>query len=466
MELRGALEDNILTLLCWDETHAPGLALRLTPEIFSTRAYRKIADIACDHIGQYSLPPRSHLIDLLEDDLRKSAEGSLLRDTLARMEDLARDIQPDFVLTKLDEYITTRKLAQALEASADALSRGDLAAAREALYASNVTPDPNKPGIWLHDSKAMLAVLETPERNFFSSGVEVLDARGCRPERKAVDVLIAAAKRGKSWSLIEKGKANVMLGHNVLHITLENSEEITAKRYMQSMFALTLRQITTHRLARLVKDELGRCTSIDFDEIQPDSLESIKKTVLARRIKGLKNRGKLLIKEFPTGELTIGHLNAYLDALEREHSFIPDLVLIDYPNLMALPTKDFRISLGMIFRQIRGIAVKRNIAISTVTQGNRISAQAKTVTSGHVGEDFSMIGTADLVITYSQTGEERKIGLARLLVSEARSAEDKFVTLITQSYPTGQFCIDSCYMSKLAESELDRLTGGSDEDDE
>ena len=71
---------------------------------------------------------------------------------------------------------------------------------------------------------------------------------------------------------------------------------------------------------------------------------------------------------------------------------------------------------------------------------------AKVVKDDMVAEDVSKIATADNVITYSQTEQERKLGLARLWVSNARNDEDKFMILISQCYAAGQFCLNSTLM--------------------
>jgi hypothetical protein len=80
------------------------------------------------------------------------------------------------------------------------------------------------------------------------------------------------------------------------------------------------------------------------------------------------------------------------------------------------------------------------------SQGNREAATSKLVTGEMASEDYSKIATADNVITYSQTLQEKALGLARIFVSQGRNDEDKFVSLITQSYATGQFCLDSTLM--------------------
>ena len=211
------------------------------------------------------------------------------------------------------------------------------------------------------------------------------------------------------------------------------------------------------RVPTFTRDSLGRCSSIEYDTLAPEIIAAGSRDKLRGKLRSI--RGKLLIKEFPTSTLTMGQYNAYLDMLERTEGFVPDLVLIDYPDLMALDTSSLRIDTGRLFRQLRGVAVARNHALVTVTQGNRSSDSARVVTTSMVAEDWSKIGTADTVLTYSQTSEERELGLARVLVAAARDQQDKYIVLISQSYATGQFCLDSVYFSKFLEEEVDRLSG-------
>jgi hypothetical protein len=42
-------------------------------------------------------------------------------------------------------------------------------------------------------------------------------------------------------------------------------------------------------------------------------------------------------------------LNAYLDGLERFHKITPDIIAVDYPDLMAIDSKNMRIDIGRTF---------------------------------------------------------------------------------------------------------------------
>ena len=463
--LKGGLEDNVLTLLCYSDEYANALTLKLTPDLFSTRNYRKIAEKTFAHITAYGRPPGDHLRDIMEDDLRRGEEGTLLTKILDDMHGLySNGFQAAYVLNELDRYISIRKLTAAVEDASDALARGDIETAERSLYQRDITQAATQ-GIWLHDTKAMLNFLYQHEEDEYSSGIEIFDRRGISPRRKEMFLVIGAKKVGKSFWAVQAGKENMLRRKKVLHVTLENSEEVTAQRYVQALFALTKEKAETLRIPIFKKDQLGRCTSIDFEQRTFDAITLDNKGSVAKKLGALKNRAHLLIKEFPTGGLTLAHLNAYLDQLSRNENFRPDLLIVDSGNKMAMRGDHFRTDLGQNIIGLRGIAVARNLAVFTTTHSNRQGDGARLVTgAGHVGEDYSMLGTADTICTISRTSAEKQAGLARLLVDAARNFGDAWVAMIAQNYATAQFCLDSVYMNKHIEEEVSKFSGKDDDE--
>ena len=152
----------------------------------------------------------------------------------------------------------------------------------------------------------------------------------------------------------------------------------------------------------------------------------------------------------------------YLDLLEKQDKFIPDEIIIDYPDLMYINPERLRIDTGAVYKNLRGLGVTRNAAVVAVSQSNRESETAKVVRGYHATEDWSKLGTADNVYTISRTKEEKLIGLARVFAEKGRNAErDQFMVLIAQNYMIGQFAIDSVYMTEDISTEAEQATGGS-----
>ncbi len=154
----------------------------------------------------------------------------------------------------------------------------------------------------------------------------------------------------------------------------------------------------------------------------------------------------IYIKQFPTGQMTVPMLQAYLDNLEATQGFLPDLILVDYPDLMSISKDNYRLGLDDVYKALRGLAVTRNVALAVVSQSHRQAAKAKQVGAENVAEAYSKIATADTVITYTQTKGEQKLGLARLHVAAGRNDADKITVVISQQYGTGAFVIDSNLM--------------------
>jgi replicative DNA helicase len=186
---------------------------------------------------------------------------------------------------------------------------------------------------------------------------------------------------------------------------------------------------------------------------------------LDRRVGRYRQAGRLLVQHFPSGMLTYTQLAAYLDMLELTHKFKPDVVLLDYLMLMDVNPRELRVSIGKLTQNLRGMASLRQFALLTVTQGNRLSKDARLVTSKHVAEDWSIVATSDTFITYSQTIEERHRGLARILVDKSRKSGDKWIALITQAYDIGQFSLDSEYMNRYLETEVAQYIEDDEQDD-
>jgi len=454
-DLRGSLEENVLTLLVWDDSNATTVALSVRPDLFSTKAYREIAAAATAYLDRFGRAPKNHIADLLENTIRKADGGHLILDIIWHMEKLHPTLHVEYVLSELERFVTLRTMAMALEDAVEAVHAGDIERAYEALN-QQIKPVNYSPGIWMHDPDAVLSFLDHTEEDRFSSGVEVLDRRNVVPQRKTMTLLVAPTKRGKSWYLVNVGKANMMIGRSVLHITLEMSEQQTAKRYVQALFGLTQEHSARVRIPIIRRDndkDDGNFLGIDFDTIQTEKLDADMRTKIANKLRALKNRKPILIKEFPTGSLTVSQLKNYLEMLKRTSSYVPDVLLVDYPDLMAIDSKDRRGSLGNTFVQLRGIAVANNMALVTVTQSNRDSDNANVVGISMVSEDWSKIATADTVLTFNRTDAEEKRGLARLYAAALRGQQGNFFVLITQSYMTGQFCLDSVYFDNAVKEE-------------
>lgn len=301
-------------------------------------------------------------------------------------------------------------------------------------------------GVFLNDTTKALRFLDG-DPTLCSTGIPALDAVNLGPKPGQMLLLIGPKGRGKSWWTIDLGKKCLLQNKKVVHITLEMSTEQVIPRYYQAMFAAAQTN-EPYNITQLELDQLGRITKLNRDVKKPKiSFDDPRiRRLLGNKIAQFGARlGRLVVKDFATNYLTVAKIDAYLDYLELNTGFIPQALIIDYPDLMNMKG-DLREALGRTFVELRGLLQRRKLAGIFPTQGNRTSWDADTTKASMVSEDASKVMTADMVLTLSQTPAEEALGLARLGVAHNRGGKDKFVVLLSQNYDTGQFALSSARM--------------------
>lgn len=447
-KLSGALQENLLTLLCFSDTSSQLVRNSVEPELFTSQVYRDILERVYDYLDRFKRPPKEHLADLLEDVLRKGNPQSELYEQIILAANETKDnINDEYVLGQLDTFIRQQRMKVGIVQASQLITEGDLDQAEVVLEAAlRSRLQLFRPGLTLRD---VLKELRTGDdrHEVINLGIPEIDKRRLGPGRKELHLFIGPPGRGKSWYLGHITKRALMQRLRVAVVTLEMSEKSWGVRLLQGLFAITRREGVV-LYSKMERDKLGRLIGLDQTKLRKVMAFTDDATIrrISEKLDSFEGRLNLFIREFPTRGLTMHGLRAYLDALERMQRFLPDLLVLDYADLMKLDPKNYRLELGTLYQDLRGLAVERNMMLATASQANREGAGARLVLDTHTAEDFSKIGTTDCAITYSQTPAERQLGLARLFVSKGRSEEDRFTILITQSYATGQFCLDSIRM--------------------
>jgi hypothetical protein len=448
-----SLQESILAALLFDDKSGAAVAAQVTPALFD-ESYREVAEKALAYRRKYSKAPGLTHLDDLFGRLLQPGRAPRIRRLVFDLAELSEGINGPYIVASTQEYVREQTIKAALVQANSRFEQGGENLADDvegilhtALRYRTTTLDA---GTFLNDTKRALKFFDRNEDGI-SFGIPEFDRMGLVLAPKKQTLLIAPKGTGKSWSCVHVGVESLRQQKRVLHITLEMPEEEVIPRYYQKIFAIASRR-DEYEKAFLDFDRLGRLSGWRTRKITPRwSLESAgARRELLRLLRPWGTRlGKLVIKEFPSGQLTVSQLEGYMDYLEAEHKFVPGVLIVDYPDLMKQESKDLRTSIGRTFVDLRGIASKRNLALFTPTQGNRSTIGAKRTRSKDVSEDISKVFTADNVIVLQRTEAEERMGLARLAVGHARGTRGNVEVLITQSYATGQFVLQSALIQKV-----------------
>jgi replicative DNA helicase len=206
-------------------------------------------------------------------------------------------------------------------------------------------------------------------------------------------VIVAPAGIGKTWMLQCIGNGCIKKGLTAVHYTLELNQSYVGLRY-----DTILTGIPTANLKY--------------------SIEEVEKQVN-------KLSGNLIIKHYPTKSASVQTLSAHLSQLEIQ-SIIPDIVIVDYADILRDTSgiKEYRLALGNIYEDLRGLAGEMDVPIWTASQANRSALEEDVIEADKVAEAYSKVMTADFIMSVSRKATDKIANTGRFHVIKNRFGID------------------------------------------
>lgn len=216
---------------------------------------------------------------------------------------------------------------------------------------------------------------------------------------KTLNIVLAGTGVGKSLFMCHCAANALIQGRNVLYITMEMAEERIAERIDANLLNIPL-----------------------------DQLEYLPKPIMMTKVNDIANKtnGKLIIKEYPTGQANVSHFRALLNELKLKKSFVPELIFVDYLNICASARmKGMGGSINSytyikaIAEELRGLAVEFNVPIMSATQTTRSGFGSSDPGLEDTSESFGLPATADLMFALISNDELAQQG--HILVKQLKN---------------------------------------------
>jgi len=197
---------------------------------------------------------------------------------------------------------------------------------------------------------------------------------------------------GKSWAIIAMAAHAAKLGFNVLYYTLELSETYVARRIDANLLNVPVDKITSHR------EEVERVVN----ELP----------------------GKIKVKEFPSGKTTLDTIEQHIEQLKTQYEFIPDIIFIDYIDLLKNSARDRLEGTEDIYTSIRGLARELGLPIVTPSQANRTGANSEIIEGSNIAGSYSKLMIGDVVLSLARNRSDKLNGTGRWHVMKNRLGAD------------------------------------------
>lgn len=288
------------------------------------------------------------------------------------------------------------------------------------LNEANNIQDVGQNGFWFFDQIEKL--FDEDESEHISTGFTKLDTylNDGGPSRGETLVWMAPTGVGKSLTLCNNAISGVLNGLNVLYVTLELSD---LKSAIRMLGALSNKPINDNYRINNKNDLMS----------------------IVNRIKSTDNIGDLVVYQFPPNEISVNHIHSVIDNLKKSKGWVPDIVVIDYLELMV--SRDNRKNADdyaqqkSVATEVRGLAIKEDVLVYTATQTNRSGNDAVNIDVTKMAESYGKSMPMDYLVSLNQTldeynaqfndGEIIRSADARMYIAKNRNGP-KFVTIPIQ----------------------------------
>lgn len=206
------------------------------------------------------------------------------------------------------------------------------------------------------------------------------------------------------------------------------------KRITYDMLVTARKEYTAYQPCRNCSDMKGAVWLEHHEAVKPLLWKDAYKAMRTWRNKYGK---KFKLCTYPNETLTMQEINNLLTLWERQDGFVPDVILIDYADILApdydCSRLDGRGQINKIWQRMRKLSQEKHCLLITATQAAATSYDKETLTLADFSEDKRKYAHTTATYSLNQTDEEKKIGIMRLgelVVRESESDRTRQVKML------------------------------------
>lgn len=265
--------------------------------------------------------------------------------------------------------------------------------------------------------------------------------------------VLAPMKRGKSWWLWHFAYRALLSDHKALFISLEMMQEEVLQRAWQCMAGQPKRK-GVYEVAKFVDDGIHKRVVMKERDYKAVSTLKVDIQTVQKHYRKLAPNADVRIQVFPAGQATMDDIHTLLSNLELYDNFVPDVIVIDYADLLRTPTRtEHRHQLDEIWKGLRGLAQEKHCAVITASQTAKETLD-KDIKASNVSEDIRKLAHVTKGIALNQTRKEKEKGLMRVEKLLDRNAGGTHTTAVVSTcYEIGRTVMGSALLEDIADYE-------------
>ena len=388
--MQNRIEESILKNLFVSDSFTRKVLPYLDAEYFTDRSERLVFNQVNEYFMKYNECPTHEALNIQLNDLSgyNDEEIKNAQNIINLCKEKTEETPHDFLVDETEKWCKDRAIYNAVMESIQIIDKSSTREKGEIpdilKDALSVSFDQHIGHDFIEDADDRFLSYNTVEDKL-PFDLEMMNkiTKGGLPN-KTLNVVMAGTGVGKSLFMCHCASNNLMMGKNVLYISMEMSEEKIAERIDANLMNLPIQE-----------------------------LSNLPKDMYDKKVKSIRDKttGKLIVKEYPTASAHTGHFRHLLQELNLKKDFIPDVIYIDYLNICASARMRMGGSVNSytlvksIAEEMRGLAVEFKLPIITATQTNRTGFTSTDVGLEDTSESFGLPATADLMVALISTEE-------------------------------------------------------------
>lgn len=452
-------ERKLITNLIVSDEFSRQIMPIFNPNIMKSEYSKIIGGWIKEYFEVYKVAPGKNIQELYREKrgkIRKEEVADLVAEFLTNLSKDYENSIPnniDFSIKQATHYLKIRSMEELIENLQDAVNKDDDLIAEKIVSEYSRVEVANEEGVsLLTDTQEIIDAFNEDEEFLFHFNGAVGNVIGDL-HRGDFFSFMAPMKRGKSWWLWYSAEVAMKKGLKVVFFTLEMTKKQMVRRAWRSLVGRpkkTKEVIIPYFSEVEGKDTFEILTKIE--EINGVNINEIKEQ--QKTLKLYSRKGGVKIVQLSGYKATVNNIEAHLDNMSYYDNYVPDVVVIDYADLLASTRKmEYRHQLDDVWKGLRRISQERNILVVTASQTTKETFD-RDVKRGDASEDIRKIAHVTAAVAINQKDNEKEKGIIRisnLVVREEAQVTGQAVAL--QCLDIGKACLDSKMVNELEEFE-------------
>lgn len=492
--IKGDIEKKIATAGIVSTEFCRDITKIYKPEYIQVDYIRQVLDWVIEYYNEYKKAPEKQIQDMfiVEKDEMKGEQAELIETFLSRISKEYEEKETfnyQYACDQAEKYFRKRSLQLLFERGLGLLVKNKVDEAESSI--STYGKVSKVIGNWVDplDPEVVDTFLKKEKDVLFRFSGVVGDLVNDL-ERSYLVAFMAPMKRMKSWCLQETGMQALLSKLSVLDISLEMSLDMMKERRYKRIagysgkkeklifpiFDCMLnqdgtcnksirvgdtnllvkvkgeekileyfdpdRKYTPCSVCRGKKDYEIAVWRVLSDEMNVNNKQIEKKIERFKKIYGQ----RLRLVSYPAFSASIDDIERELDNLEYVEGFVPDVIIIDYADILAITDRQLseRGRIDDIWKRLKGMAASRHCLVFTASQSNRGSIEKRSLSQKDAAEDIRKMAHVDIMISINQTEKEKKRSEGRLgIIAHRHQYFDTRQVRILQQLEVGIPFLDS-----------------------